>query len=371
MSTMRNLNLPLRILMALMLLWSMVACSKLKELNMENYQTEKFNYEISAAQALNTEMIFVTGYCTIEDAQGEYLDNFGFGMANGVSDYYWGKGISLSGHVVRPLPARLKIRWFSPFENTFWDGEFDLPQEKIYALLSQQYGEAPNVVGRSSTSELTVNIAPQGMVVVWAQNFPQIEIGRFQAHKMEMDWADVIRSDGKLVVGETRELAIQYAFDATSDEMRRQIKLGVPLTSSKWDNFRVKYPYQVVTSPNITMIKYWGEFVNGEKFMASDLAQAATLDKPVPHSIFIWYDNEKGEKKRVMVKFKHEEIIGMFMKMFNQHQIKGDTTRAQLYFDLDFKRSQIHVSLRRGKEVLLLKNVDATIESGETRVLSE
>ncbi len=81
-------------------------------------------------------------YYPMEILSGSLIYHDGSGSSyipNGVTLHHgWGRGVS--SHVLGdgkrkdPLPNRLTIRFFSYTENQFYEGDFELPYDKILAL---------------------------------------------------------------------------------------------------------------------------------------------------------------------------------------------------------------------------------------------
>ena len=76
-------------------------------------------------------------------------------------------------------PTRLRLLWFAYAEDMFYEGEFELPQEKMHALLRQGYWNMERQQPETYNTLIVCTI-PKGGVVVWLGGTNQTLIGRFQ-----------------------------------------------------------------------------------------------------------------------------------------------------------------------------------------------
>src|SRR5690625_5873636 len=80
-----------------------------------------------------------------------------------------GLGVMFSSHIVgpdlKPLPDKLHIKYFSYLEDQFYEGNFDLPYEKILFLFREGSKDKDN----TEYNRIMVGVAPGGSVAVWLQ----------------------------------------------------------------------------------------------------------------------------------------------------------------------------------------------------------
>ncbi len=108
---------------------------------------------------------------------GAYLDN-GWGL---------GRTTIASGPSQRPVPEKLDILFYSYLEDTFYEGRFELPHDKILAYFQQQEAQ-PKQKYRNGQEmpvayEFVVGVAPGGAVAIWARANGSKEIFFGQAAK--------------------------------------------------------------------------------------------------------------------------------------------------------------------------------------------
>ncbi|UUA75098.1 DUF2931 family protein [Cellvibrio sp. QJXJ] len=110
----------------------------------------------------------------------------------------WGSSISthIGGDELYPLPDRLSIVFFSLTENQFYQGEFDLPYEKILALFREGI-----IADKKSPyyRKVMVGVAPGGVVSVWLTGNRTKEVFFGQAEKIDLSYgrATGLPFDGK------------------------------------------------------------------------------------------------------------------------------------------------------------------------------
>ena len=97
-----------------------------------------------------------------------------FEAANGASkgiptgpdvDLGWGEGRSNMSASQMPAPNRFELTWFSFREDTFYFGDFSLPNEHIQTLLEQDRHD-PFTLREKTANRLKLGLAPEGFLVV-------------------------------------------------------------------------------------------------------------------------------------------------------------------------------------------------------------
>jgi len=136
------LILPIRLTYLLVLntvLFCFTCCHSKRP--MEDYQTEKFELDASPAAADDYPVQIHRGEFTNSVTKGGFPVPYGDYLEGswGSSGIGWGVGDPM-----QPVPDSLHLRWFSWTENQFYEGQFALPQHKIYTLLKQGYWNKDN-----------------------------------------------------------------------------------------------------------------------------------------------------------------------------------------------------------------------------------
>ena len=141
------------------------------------YQTEKFKLSAIPGAAKGYPMTIQVGNFIRSDGKtfpvpsGHTIDAGWTGIQIG-----WAVGDEL-----QPAPDSLEILYFSYLEDTFYEGHFALPQERIHALLKQGFWDGFNNQ-LLTYDDFVVSVLPAGRVMVWlAGAGRQTLVGRYMA----------------------------------------------------------------------------------------------------------------------------------------------------------------------------------------------
>lgn len=217
----------------------------------------KFEWEAteSAPKRYPMEIIKGTFIYHGEAEQGLYIPSGGTLKA--------GWGIPISHHVVgdrlKPLPDRLKITFFSYAEKQFYQGEFNLPYEKILALFRE--GVAANRE-EPTYSGIMVGIAPGGAVAVWVEGTENVEVFFGQAQKIELDPGSAFGLPFKNKQEADAYIAKQLVNVLTPDELASLKKDGIPF--GLWARYRNRYDWVPTFSDGHKPAYVNAIFINGE-----------------------------------------------------------------------------------------------------------
>lgn len=221
----------------------------------------------------------------------------------------WGECHSgyIIGSDIHPAPDTLFLTWFAPIENKFYKGIFGVPRARIAELLEQRseqtYPDKNLVVMKYD--QLRVGILPAGEVVLWissdSQN-SQIELGRYQAKEIEMDWKEFCES-----------CVSRAEYIKDFDKQREHI-------SYDWyEIYHVRHPWKYSIELPEKRDKFMMRFqmINGEKegIYTPDALNADQVNqRGVPFKAeFQWYD-ARGKKVDARVLF--VENKEMFYRLY-------------------------------------------------------
>ena len=259
----------------------------------------------------------------------------------------WGQPISSHdvGEAYKALPDRLKITFFSYAEKQFYQGEFELPYEKILTLFRE--GVAANA--RLPTySRIMAGIAPGGVVVVWLTGQVTTEIFVGQAEKVELDPGRAFALPFTSKEQSDAYIAKQLVNVLTPEELDSLKQNGIPF--GLWSRYRNHYDWYPVLiegrKPDNTDVK----FVNGEYIGIWDFDDAKALEtpRPVPKRMsFIAILN--GKKTIYQMSFDEFETMAAF------EQLGSNGEKVYLEFDPKMPRSQTRVRLYNDEESIVLK----------------
>ena len=318
---------------------------------MPSYQTDLFKLSAGPCAAKGYPMTIHIGNFVRSDGKtfpvpsGHYLEG-GWGR----SSTAWAVG-----NENQPAPASLEILYYSYLEDVLYEGHFELPQQRLHALLQQGYWNTRT--GQPATyTEFTVCVLPKGGVYVWLTGVGrQVLIGRFQASASSADFRRFNKTGD-------RALMTQTARAEAPPAVQQQVKDGT-LSTKKWDDYATTYPWQLAFNQPLTPYRNYSiEYLNAEKTdypLTRELAPylqvlLAPSPKPVPRSLNLYVQTEHEAKYFLRVDpFDEAETMATFQAL---HRLSPKSPITLLY-TLDKPFNKATLSLRNeAKEIPLLKS---------------
>ena len=316
------------------------------------YQTEKFTLSAGPCTVAGYWVTLQGGY--FRNSQGK-----GFPVPSGHTlRGSWGaSGTSwLVGDAQQAVPERLKLLWFAYAEDKFYEGEFVLPQEKLYHLLKQGYWDTDKQKYNTYT-KFTVCVLPKGGVVVWLTGGNQTLVGRYQAHEVFPSALDYQRYYGRA----DRASMVKDTQAELPAEVQAQIKAGT-ISAKQWDEYLTTYPWQVAFNVPFPLYDYALYGANAERFanpLTRDLAPyrqflLTPVPKPVPTAGYFYGTAEHGGRYDVRVRaFDQAETQAAFQTL---HRL-SPTSPITLLITLDKPYQKATLTLKNeSKEIPLTKS---------------
>lgn len=267
----------------------------------------------------------------------------------------WGVGYAENSSM-KHLPKDLDITWLSYVEDCFYRVKADLDYPRLLKLFREGYKERarnleafPEGYGDENFNTFIVGLAPGGVVVVWVSGIKrQIEIGRFQAEKIDLKQPEGLDSNEALIFSrKERE-------ETLADERFRPKHIREkPIPYGLWDEYRdTKYSWYPTFEfyAGAKMGDFWIEYHNREEwdtfynnftletparkdYSSDEIALIPDIfyqkgedvsDKkyPLPKSIRFIYKANNGIKYWGTYKFDWEEIKETFAKYFAKYPNK-------------------------------------------------
>lgn len=350
-----------KIIILLILTTQLGSCQK----KMENYKTEKFEWEGDATAPEDYPVFIIyPNFFKLNEGKLALIPNMSY------TNYGWsGSARSWSvGESFKTMPDSLHIAWLSTTENKFYEGNFKMPQEKLYTLFKEGYmiyGQRPEGTDgkedlhKETFHAITVGLAPKGMVVVWASGKNKIEVGRYQAESVpegkeaDMMWKQITKSGN-------REHSQKQDFEAAQPYVQKEIKEG-KISSKQWDDYRLRYNWKVEFNKPLDMYRLYMGFFNSEKlyYLKPTLSQVEfnknilePTSKVVPNYLGMYVTAQNGKNYLIRVEtFDEQETIAAF-KSLEVASPKQDITMF-INVDSDFK--QFTVTLKNDKKEILLE----------------
>ena len=291
----------------------------------------------------------------------------------------WGVGTQ-EGSMMKQLPKDIDIVWYSYVEDCFYRVKADLDYPKLLKLFREGYKERANNLeafpkgyGEETFRTFVVGLAPGGVVVVWVEGpMRQIEIGRFQAEKINLKQPEGLDDHDALIFSE------QERKETLEDERFRPKHIREkPTPFGLWDDYRdIKYPwyptFEFYKGAKIgdVFIRYfnrerWDTFYeemtletparknysSNEVTIIPDIFYQKGEDisdkkYPLPSSISFGYRANNGSKYGGYYKFDWEENKKVFAEFFKMYP---NTKRARLNIRLNKDNSLFTIRLENEK----------------------
>jgi hypothetical protein len=313
---------------------------------LEPYQTERFELTAGPAAAEGYPMEIEEGRFTTSDGNSIPL---GAEFVEG--DWGLSHSTVVRGDGTAPAPDSLEVRWFSYAEDTFYEGHFRLPQQRIHDLLRQGYWNS-NEQQHDTYSKLTMCLLPKGTVVVWLSGRNQVLLGRYQAREINVDFKrfNSAANRPRMIAQEQAKLPAA---------VRAQISSGT-LSSRRWDDYLRTYRWRLALRPPLRLLDYALTYVNAETdnypptaalTRPRATALLATQPRPIPSNLLLDIGAGPGRKWELQVKELDEaETRAAFQTLQAQHPQAVITLYVNPAEDL----RQVTLSLRAGGQVVAL-----------------
>lgn len=296
----------INILTALLLLFSAIQCQE-KKINMKNLP----EYNVMISHPDNEYRIeFVSDRIKTLEGVAAHLPYGGTSGEWGDSRSVWTEQYG--------TPIGTDIVYYAPYENTYYHLDVDFPMEKMKDLVSRAYASDyidmdPHPVLQEyiiskktiryasynnpydSFSDLVFGFAPKGMVVVWLGygGAMVMELGRYQAKPISEDEKLKKWFSSKYVVSREEVLKDYFTPDASPEQ---------------WDNYRNRYNWRPVFSPDNTQIRiFWSnvDYYNAERerLLRPFILNPKISERAVPREIQILYKTADKKMYEALIFF--------------------------------------------------------------------
>lgn len=285
------------------------------------------------------------GHFYLEDGGSVYIPTAG------VNSNGWGNSGSThtQGEDLKALPVKMDITWASYIEKKFYTGRWDMPIDTLKKLFEK--GTIDWRTGKvSNYTQIIVNCAPGGIVVVWLYgDNQQIEVARFQAKETQVDMKDIIPANPTLSYEEYFD--VKESVPKAYENLKKQ---GIQYDI--WDIYRKKYNWHAKTEIEGHQLMNIGfKMFNGEEETVFNektiepIKENPIKPRAVPKQLnFIFEDNKKLQTVFEVKPFDEEEIFGLFKQSDPNKPIeiilrmKEDFSNRSLIFKQGEKEIPIH-----------------------------
>jgi len=248
--------------------------------------------------------------------------------------------------LVKPVPQRLDIRWFSFTEDKFYEGSFDLPWQEMQRMFDTPLVEGRVLPKPEPYDSVVVGMAPGGRVAVWmAASAETVEIATYQARVVDLPW--------KLVAGDaemSREAFIQSRLTTRMkpEQYQDHLRNGVP--AGLYKEYHRRYRWQPFVSGQGTAQSMRLVCFNGEGSYITAKGEAVPhATRSVPALIeFTWLPPGSTQALRAELTFDEAEVFAAFRKLSPDDSMRALTLR------LEQSGQAVSVSLRDERYLLPL-----------------
>ncbi len=246
MQCMKKNKKGLLMLLLLLVMQTFVGCGKIEYMVGLNYKW--------SVSALNAPIGFpIRGWGSIDYGYG----NSATIRRRGISHHGWGKrnGLTTSEHF--GVPQTLNVFWYSFVEEQFYQGSFELDQEKIKRIFEEEhfsFDEDPRY-------EFFVSVCPGGGVGIWITGIgvEVYELDYFQTEKTTANWRDFV---GPSAIDDKQKLIETMRNDVPKDSIVKYQKEGFP--TERWKKYRNRYKWKVRMPLEYRVDVIQSEMYNGE-----------------------------------------------------------------------------------------------------------
>lgn len=328
---------------------SLTGCSTNVDTTVSAEQT-RFDWEASESAPEHYPMQIISGnfrYYGDANGAGLYAPS-GNTLYNG-----WGlkNSVHVTGEVLKPLPDKLDITFFSYLEDQFYRGSFDLPYNTILRLFQEEEKKpkqkSMNGTDISNNYMIIVGVAPGGVVAVWMRGQGTKEILFGKAQKIDLDFTKTM---GYPEAKRAEFLKEIIEFAVNPDILAAIRKNGIPF--QKWENYRARYnwvPSFTVNNPpeKISISFYTGE---GQSFAYPLEKDFTTKTHPALKSIRFTYTKSGQTKSNYYyIRFDEDEILDAFTRLNTKE------SPLKVEFDPKLPIEQTQIRLHNGKDAIQLK----------------
>lgn len=251
----------------------------------------------------------------VEIVSGQFITREGIPIripAGSVVNNGWGAigSTFIADPIMKSLPQRLQIRWFSYAENKFYGGDFAIDTAYLDSLYETGY-QSPVSGDRKSFDRIVVGMAPGGGLAVWLKG-EQItrEAAFFRAAETQVDWASFSnespRSRGEYV-------------QAQLEQVLERPQVGLAMQAAK-DGFPVwgaayRKPYDWAPAfvsrgrlKQLLVRHFNGEVLPGDHY-------GAGAGHPLPEQIDLYWSNPDGVDYGATIQFEFGEVRAAFERL--------------------------------------------------------
>ena len=321
------------------------SCSTIKN----NFMINKYNWYATAIAPKTYPMEIMYGNFILENDE-----SVGVGGA-GILYTEWGDlgSISIGGDKFKALPKQLEITWFSFTEKKFFSGTCNLPIDNINKLFEEGF-ISPLTDKKATFRYITLGIAPNGKVVVWAYGdriTQEICLLSFTEDKT-VKWEKFMPNPDYQMEEYVNTLLDEVLTEQDSINLKKN---GVD-TSLYIEKYRKHFLWSPKIVGSIKPLNSMYYYYNGESEFNFNNSEAE-VNRPVPNRIKIkWFDT-KGEKFSSDILFDEGEVFSAFDSLSGEHK----SGKIQMQFTISDYTQDIEIILRNDTYLYTFKKCEIDV----------
>ncbi len=294
------------------------------------------------------------------------------GFAGGASGGWRSTGVYIRGGMPDKkviLPDAVQLTWLSETERKFYQVQIELPRKEILEQFKQEtitleYGEKVKNVQEG------INFAfePGGMVFLRTSGAKIIELGRYQAKEIPMEWWYFSKAEGFDARWISQEQYFDMRFEKLPERIQQQFtEKKIPI--GRWAEYsKNEYPWKILLS-GLKLDGYFIQYVNAEQYLVdqSNLAEEQNKSKHVPAVITFYYEmNDKRYKHHVYFtnsSWGKAEQPEDDLPIFNSFKSFFENTKLPTILEFSLSHGNFKAFLNNGQKKIELKIFSQNYES--------
>lgn len=277
----------------------------------------------------------------------------------GIINTGWGNqgGTMVVGPDQKSVPNSLEITWLSFAENKFYDGQFDLPKERIASLFKEGYTD-PVTNEKETYKNIVIGLAPKGTVVVWLLSTGiQTEVARFKARETQID-IESVSGDDRYMFDKSYTASVLADPMIIRPEIKEKLNAEGYPPATVYETYEKKYSWSPkLELPNEQATFFAFEMCNGEKEFNGSINFKET-NRAIPYLFFINWKDNTGQKYTAWLALTKE---ANYWKKYKNGGISK--------LPLDFEKSEIKKVFEEKLDTKSVSEIIAKVNNDNTDVI--
>jgi len=317
-----------------------------------NYAMDKYKWLPTECAPKNYPVRILKGDLIYENGESIFIPD------NRIVNNGWGEigSTLLVGDEIKPIPHKLTITWFSYTEDKFYQGNFDLPYDKITTLFKNGFVRLDNNA-HVTYDRIVIGLAPGGVVTIWLNGSgASTEVIQLKANETEIEWSSVNKNPS---ITRKQYIETNLKYELSPDTLIALKKYGIPF--GLWENkYRSTYHWKPILIGHAIPTNFSISYFDGEsEYIRYNGEEQVTQNKKVvPKSLKLHYSNDLRKKYLILASFDEEEIFASFAKLS-----EAANQELKLQIEINSSDQSVKFFLKNDKNFLELLKCDTKIYS--------